>query len=88
MRLVWDGSDWVEPMPRERVAPGPLPTPMLMRDLPAYQSPLGDGWVDGRAARREHLRANNCREVDPGEWKRDPNYAAFKAAKKAAGAPR
>lgn len=40
------------------------------RDLPAYKSPLGDGLViEGRAARREHLKRNGCRECDPSEFK-------------------
>jgi hypothetical protein len=43
--------------------------PGIMRDLPAYKSPLGDGWIDGRAARREHLKRTNSREVDPSEWR-------------------
>lgn len=50
----------------------------IMPDLPAYRSPLGDGWVDGRAARREHLKRNNCREVDPSERPkgyRNPDFA-------------
>jgi hypothetical protein len=53
-------------------APAVRPTRavQIMRDLPAYMSPLGDGkMIEGRAARREHLTANNCREVDPSEWK-------------------
>jgi hypothetical protein len=54
--------------------------PMIVRDTPSYKSPLGDGKViDGRAARREHLKQNNCREVDPGEHKvqyRNPKFAA------------
>lgn len=43
--------------------------PGIMRDLPAYKSPLGDGWIDGRAARREHFKRTNTREVDPSEWR-------------------
>lgn len=50
-------------------------------DLPGYFSPLGDGkWVEGRTARREHLKRNNCREVDPSEWK--PGYRNANFAKK------
>ena len=30
-------------------------------------SPTGSGWIDGRAARKEDLIRNNCREVDPSE---------------------
>lgn len=59
----------------ERHAPQPF---QIMRDLPAYKSPLGDGWVDGRAARREHFKRTNTREVDPGEHKavyRNPHFA-------------
>jgi hypothetical protein len=51
----------------------------IIRDLPAYKSPLGDGWIDGRAARREHFKRTNTREVDPSEWKaryRNPTFAA------------
>jgi hypothetical protein len=51
----------------------------IIRDLPAYKSPLGDGWVDGRAARREHLKRTGCREVEPGEFRatyRNPAFAA------------
>jgi len=45
---------------------------MIIRDLPAYKSPLGTGVIDGRAARREDLKRNGCREVDPSEWR--PTY--------------
>ena len=41
----------------------------IIRDLPAYRSPLGDGWIEGRAARREHMKRTGTREVDPGEWR-------------------
>ncbi len=57
-----------EPMEK----PYRLSAPQVVSDLPAYASPLGDGVVEGRAARREHLKRNGCREVDPGEFK--PTY--------------
>lgn len=44
----------------------------IWSDLAAYKSPLGTGWVDGRAARREEMKRHNCRPVDPSEWK--PTY--------------
>lgn len=50
----------------------------VVSDLPAYKSPLGTGVIDGRSARREDLRRNNCREVDPSEHKavyRNPAFA-------------
>jgi hypothetical protein len=43
-----------------------------MPDLPAYASPLGDGMIEGRSARREHLKRNGCRELDPSEFR--PSY--------------
>lgn len=46
--------------------------PSVMPDLPAYASPLGDGMIEGRSARREHLKKHNCREVEPGEFR--PSY--------------
>jgi hypothetical protein len=60
----------------ERHAPQPF---QIMRDLPPYKSPLGDGWIDGRAARREHFKRTNTREVEKGEWKPryvNPTFAA------------
>ena len=53
-------------------APAGIFAPRVMRDIPAYASPLGDGIVEGRAARREHLKRNGKREVDPSEFK--PRY--------------
>lgn len=57
-----------------------LSRPMVLSDLPAYASPLGDGVVEGRAARREHLKRNDCREVDPGEFV--PRYRSERMAKR------
>jgi len=46
----------------------------VISDLPDYISPLSEPGkapqiVSGRAQRREELRRNNLREVDPSEWK-------------------
>jgi len=60
----------------------------IIRDLPAYKSPMGDGWIDGRAARREHFKRTNTREVDPSEWKggyRNPTFANKRGLKLAEG---
>lgn len=43
--------------------------PSIQRDTPAYKSPVGTGWIEGRAARREDLKRSGSREVDPGEFK-------------------
>jgi hypothetical protein len=48
--------------------------PLILSDTPAYMSPLGTGLIDGRAARREDLKRNNCREVDPAEWTPNEKY--------------
>lgn len=45
------GADYV-PEPRG---------PFVMGDLPSYQSPIDNRWIDGRAARREDMARNNCR---------------------------
>lgn len=61
------------------VTRGGLALPYIARDLPAYASPLGDGVIEGRAARREHLKRNGMREVDPTEHKPvyvNPDFAS------------
>lgn len=35
--------------------------PAVHADLPGYQSPIDGRWIEGRAARNEDLRRNNCR---------------------------
>lgn len=73
-----------EPMLSEAERAKPLATPMVVSDLPAYASPLGDGVIEGRAARREHFKRTNTREVDPGEWReRSKQFQAQKAEKQA-----
>jgi hypothetical protein len=73
-----------EPMLSEGERARPIAAPMVVSDLPAYRSPLGDGVVDGRSARREHFKRTNTREVDPSEWKqRSENFQSSKAEKQA-----
>ena len=43
--------------------------PYIWSDLEGYESPVGTGWVEGRAARREDLKRSGCREVAPSEYK-------------------
>jgi hypothetical protein len=85
---------WVEVEPgrqrfiRDRehveVARSDLPIPYVIGDIPAYKSPLGDGIIDGRYARREHFKRTNTREVDPSEWKqRSEQFQSTKAEKQA-----
>ena len=35
--------------------------PIVIGDLPSYQSPIDGRWIDGRVARREDLARSNCR---------------------------
>ena len=67
MKYYWNGQDWTEREPA-RAAPGIT----IIRDLPGYKSPLGTGYIDGRAARREDLKKHGCREVDPSEFRFQP----------------
>lgn len=74
-----------EPMLSEQDRAKPIAAPMVVSDIPAYASPLGDGVIEGRAARREHFRRTNTREVDPSEWKsRSDQFKAERAEKQAA----
>lgn len=61
-RFIRD-QEYIEP------ARSDLPLPYVVSDLPAYVSPMGDGVIDGRYARREHFKRTNTREVDPSEWR-------------------
>jgi hypothetical protein len=65
VRYVFRSGQWV---PRDE-APPRNAGPFVLSDIPAYKSPLGTGWVEGRTARREELKRSNCREVDPSEWR-------------------
>lgn len=68
-RYIYRDGEWRDrdgnPMP----VPERIVAPRIHSDLPAYMSPLGTGMIDGRRARREDLKRNNCREVDPSEHK-------------------
>lgn len=46
-----------------------LAAPMILRDLPAHKSPVDGTVIEGRVQRREYLKRNGLREVDPTEWK-------------------
>ena len=67
-KYIWDRSQmkWVEPAERDySQAPD---APYVWRVPQPYMSPCGTGMIDGRTARREDLKANGCREVDPSEY--------------------
>ena len=75
MRLVWNGDDWVE---REFWANkdekrSDLPSPMIIRDTAGIVSPIDGKFVEGRYARREHMKTHDVREVAPDEF--TPRYS-------------
>lgn len=43
-----------------------LTGPLVIPDLPSYQSPVTGKLIEGRRARREDLKQNHCIEYDPG----------------------
>lgn len=52
------------------VTRGPRPAPRfptIQRDYAAYQSPLTGKMIEGRYARREEMKRENVRELDPSE---------------------
>ena len=54
--------------------PAPWSGLTIVSDLPEYISPLSEPGkkpvvIEGRRQRREELRRNNLREVDPSEWR-------------------
>ena len=42
-----------------------LPTPMIVKDIEPYRSPVDGRVIGGRAARREDLARNGCAEWEP-----------------------
>jgi hypothetical protein len=59
-RWVWDPkvNDLVEVSTEYQQAQA---APMVVPDLPGYQSPVTGLWVEGRKARREDLARTGCR---------------------------
>jgi hypothetical protein len=79
---VWEDGKLIDkrdasPRPTKHADMG---VPYIIGDLPGYASPVGTGWIEGRAARREDLKRTGCREVDPSEYK--PQYHNKTFAKK------
>ena len=44
--------------------------PAVQADLPGYQSPIDGRWIEGRRARTEDLKRNNCRPWEGMETER------------------
>ena len=66
-RYIAVGNKW---MPVEE-APAPEPLgPMIIPDLPAYESPIDGHIVEGRRARREDLKRNHARPYEGLEQER------------------
>ena len=57
-RYIFRDGAWAE-IPRDYV---PEPAgPLIVPDLPGYESPATGQWVEGRAQRREDLKRSGCR---------------------------
>lgn len=52
-KLIEVSPDYLQELPES--------APMIMTDLPGYQSPTTGLWVEGRVQRREDLKRSGCR---------------------------
>lgn len=52
-------------LPMPKIYHGSIPRPYVIGDTKAYASPITGEIIDGRAARREDLKRNNC--IDAGD---------------------
>jgi hypothetical protein len=70
MKYVWSREQqaFIDREGNPMQAPDRVCAPLICSDIKPYMSPLGTGMIDGRKARREDLRRNDCREVDPSEY--------------------
>jgi hypothetical protein len=70
----YDDIDWsyARKAARKRKAEKRREVFHIIRDIQPFKSPLGHGVIDGRKELREHLARNDCRIVEPGEYK--PTY--------------
>jgi uncharacterized protein YodC (DUF2158 family) len=62
MRYVWRGGRFVDKSTGEAMQvrdENAICMPMIVSDIQAYKSPLGNHWVDGRSAQREELKRND-----------------------------
>lgn len=69
-RYVCRDGQWVSKSTGEALltpeeATGPLKVPMIVADIPAYQSPVDGRWITSRSERRDDLKRNNCVEYEP-----------------------
>jgi hypothetical protein len=63
-------------LPPRRLTRSDLATPMVVRDIPDYRSPVDGRVIGSRSTRREDLKRNGCVEWEPGigkgRYKRTP----------------
>ena len=74
MRRSWVYIDGVAYEKGVDALPEPV-APMVMPDIPAYQSMADGSMIEGRAAHREHLRRHGCVEVGNEALKQMDYYA-------------
>lgn len=56
--------------------------PAVQVDIGGYQSPIDGRWIEGKAARREDLKRNNCRPWEGMESEKKAAIERSKAADK------
>jgi len=61
----------------EKPFAGQICAPMVMSDIPDYQSPIDGRVIGSRSERREDLKRNNCVEYEPSM---SPTKGKFKNA--------
>lgn len=61
----WVDKATGEPMLTEEQRMAPLALPMIIHDIPSYQSPIDGRWITTRSERRDDLARNGCVEYEP-----------------------
>ena len=51
--------------PMHKPYEGQICTPMVVRDIPEYRSPIDGKLITSRSSRREDLKRNGCVEYEP-----------------------
>ena len=61
-RYVWRAGRFIDKRTGRRMKfkNNAVSMPVVQSDIEAYQSPLGEHWIDGRRAQREELKRNDC----------------------------
>jgi hypothetical protein len=83
---VWKNGQWTD---RESGEPMATPhsgvvMPMILSDIPEYQSPIDGRPITSRSHRREDLKRNNCVPYEPSMKPKHQKFEAFEERRKRA----